>query len=159
MQVHAPLLSTIVVGIVLAFAFGAVAHRLKISPLVGYLLAGVTIGPFTPGFVGDQTVANVLFEIGVFARHDRLTENRGNAVVVDDDAPLRCELADFPAVTGEDPRNGVGLIRVERADLWEIVGVGEQHPADRTQQRGDQEQGDDTRPPRDFDGDASALRA
>ena len=35
--------------------FGAVAHRLKASPLVGYLLAGVVIGPFTPGFVADQT--------------------------------------------------------------------------------------------------------
>jgi CPA2 family monovalent cation:H+ antiporter-2 len=62
---HSPLLSTIVVGIVLAFAFGAVAHRLKASPLVGYLLAGVVIGPFTPGFVADQTIANELSEIGV----------------------------------------------------------------------------------------------
>ncbi|MGB9368642.1 MAG: YbaL family putative K(+) efflux transporter [Xanthobacteraceae bacterium] len=65
MQVHTPLLSTIVVGIVLAFAFGAIAHRLKASPLVGYLLAGVVIGPFTPGFVADQTIANELSEIGV----------------------------------------------------------------------------------------------
>jgi monovalent cation:H+ antiporter-2, CPA2 family len=65
MQVHSPLLSTIVVGIVLAFAFGAIAHRLKASPLVGYLLAGVVIGPFTPGFVADQTIANELSEIGV----------------------------------------------------------------------------------------------
>src|ERR1700752_4861487 len=65
MQVHTPLLSTIVIGIVLAFAFGAVAHRLKASPLVGYLLAGGVIGPFTPGFVADQTIANELFEIGV----------------------------------------------------------------------------------------------
>ena len=62
---HTPLLSTIVVGIVLAFAFGAIAHRLKASPLVGYLLAGVVIGPFTPGFVADQTIANELAEIGV----------------------------------------------------------------------------------------------
>ena len=62
---HTPLLSTIVVGIVLAFAFGAIAHRLKASPLVGYLLAGVVIGPFTPGFVADQTIANELSEIGV----------------------------------------------------------------------------------------------
>src|ERR1041384_5015047 len=65
MQVHTPLLSSIVSGILLAFAFGAVAHRLKASPLVGYLLAGVVYGPFTPGFVADQTGANVLFEIGV----------------------------------------------------------------------------------------------
>ena len=60
-----PLLSTIVVGLVLAFAFGAVAHRLKASPLVGYLLAGIVIGPFTPGFVADQTIANELSEIGI----------------------------------------------------------------------------------------------
>jgi len=50
---------------VLAFAFGAVANRLKASPLVGYLLAGVVIGPFTPGFVADQTIANELSEIGI----------------------------------------------------------------------------------------------
>ena len=60
-----PLLSTIVVGIVLAFAFGAVAHRLKASPLVGYLLAGIVIGPFTPGFVADRNIANELSEIGI----------------------------------------------------------------------------------------------
>jgi CPA2 family monovalent cation:H+ antiporter-2 len=65
MSEHSPLVSTIVVGLVLAFGFGAVAHRLKISPLVGYLLAGVVIGPFTPGFVADQRIANDLADIGV----------------------------------------------------------------------------------------------
>src|SRR5436305_3933284 len=64
MPQHA-LVSTIVVGLVLAFAFGAVAHRLKASPLVGYLLAGVLIGPFTPGFIADQNIANELSEIGI----------------------------------------------------------------------------------------------
>jgi CPA2 family monovalent cation:H+ antiporter-2 len=62
---HSPLVSTIVVGLVLAFAFGAVAHRFKLSPLVGYLLAGVVIGPFTPGFIADQSIANELAEIGI----------------------------------------------------------------------------------------------
>jgi len=62
---HTPLVSTIVVGLVLAFAFGAVAHRLKASPLVGYLLAGIVIGPFTPGFIADQNIANELSEIGI----------------------------------------------------------------------------------------------
>jgi monovalent cation:H+ antiporter-2, CPA2 family len=62
---HSPLVSTIVVGLVLAFAFGAVAHRFKLSPLVGYLLAGVVIGPFTPGFIADQSVANELADIGI----------------------------------------------------------------------------------------------
>ena len=62
---YSPLVSTIVVGLVLAFAFGALAHRFKASPIVGYLLAGIVIGPFTPGFVADQTIANELAEIGV----------------------------------------------------------------------------------------------
>lgn len=62
---YTPLVSTIVVGLVLAFAFGAVAHRFKLSPLVGYLLAGVVIGPFTPGFIADQSIANELAEIGI----------------------------------------------------------------------------------------------
>ncbi|MGO4571778.1 YbaL family putative K(+) efflux transporter [Microvirga sp. 2TAF3] len=62
---HTPLISTIVVGLVLAFTLGALAHRLRISPLVGYLLAGVLVGPFTPGYVADQGLANQLAEIGV----------------------------------------------------------------------------------------------
>ena len=65
MSHHAPLITLIVVGLVLAFALGALAHRLRVSPLVGYLLAGVLIGPFTPGFVADQGIANELAEIGV----------------------------------------------------------------------------------------------
>ncbi len=61
----APLISTLAVGLVLAFAFGLVAQRLRLPPLIGYLLAGIAIGPFTPGFVADQSVANQLAEIGV----------------------------------------------------------------------------------------------
>jgi CPA2 family monovalent cation:H+ antiporter-2 len=60
-----PLISTIVAALVLAFVLGAVANRFRISPLVGYLLAGVLIGPFTPGFVADQGLAKDLAEIGV----------------------------------------------------------------------------------------------
>jgi CPA2 family monovalent cation:H+ antiporter-2 len=62
---HTPLISTIVVGLVLAFVFGALAHRFRLSPLIGYLLAGVLVGPFTPGYVADQGLANQLAEIGV----------------------------------------------------------------------------------------------
>jgi CPA2 family monovalent cation:H+ antiporter-2 len=62
---NTPLISTIVVGLVLAFGLGTLAQRLRISPLVGYLLAGVVMGPFTPGYVGDQHLANQLAEIGV----------------------------------------------------------------------------------------------
>jgi len=49
----------------LAFAFGAIAQRLRIPPLVGYLLAGVAVGPFPPGFVADQGPAGELAELGV----------------------------------------------------------------------------------------------
>jgi CPA2 family monovalent cation:H+ antiporter-2 len=45
-----PLITTIVGGLVLAFILGMIANKLRISPLVGYLLAGVLAGPFTPGF-------------------------------------------------------------------------------------------------------------
>ncbi len=65
MSHHTPLITLIVVGLVLAFALGALAHRFRVSPLVGYLLAGIVIGPFSPGFVADQGMANELAEIGV----------------------------------------------------------------------------------------------
>lgn len=65
MHHHMPLISTLVLGLVVAFVLGAVAQRLRISPLVGYLLAGVVIGPATPGFVADIGLANQLAEIGV----------------------------------------------------------------------------------------------
>src|SRR5687768_8886057 len=59
------LIATIVMSLVLAFAGGFLASRLRLPPLVGYLLAGVAIGPFTPGFVGDSNLAGQLAEIGV----------------------------------------------------------------------------------------------
>jgi CPA2 family monovalent cation:H+ antiporter-2 len=62
---HSPLIATIVIGLLLAFVLGAVAQRLRVSPLIGYLLAGVAVGPHTPGFVADQTLAAELAEIGV----------------------------------------------------------------------------------------------
>jgi CPA2 family monovalent cation:H+ antiporter-2 len=62
---YSPLLFTIVIGLVLAFVFGAIAQRLRISPIVGYLLAGVAVGPHTPGLVADQNMADQLAEIGV----------------------------------------------------------------------------------------------
>src|SRR5512138_2070306 len=60
-----PLIATIALGLVLAFVLGAVAQKLRISPLVGYLVAGVAVGPHTPGFVADQSLAGELAEIGV----------------------------------------------------------------------------------------------
>ena len=65
MEHQAPLVALLAGGLVLAFVLGAIAHRLRLSPLVGYLLAGVLIGPFTPGFVGDTSVALQLADIGV----------------------------------------------------------------------------------------------
>ncbi|PZQ45341.1 MAG: potassium transporter Kef, partial [Phenylobacterium zucineum] len=62
---HDSLIITLVGGFVLAFIFGMLANRLKLSPLVGYLLAGVCVGPFTPGYVADTTLAPQLAEIGV----------------------------------------------------------------------------------------------
>src|SRR5215217_3468950 len=60
-----PLITTLVAGLGLAFLFGVLANRLRLSPLVGYLIAGVLIGPFTPGFVADQGLAPQLAEVGV----------------------------------------------------------------------------------------------
>jgi CPA2 family monovalent cation:H+ antiporter-2 len=62
---HTPLIATIVGGLVLAFIFGALANRLRMPPLVGYLVAGICVGPFTPGFVADANLAQELAEIGV----------------------------------------------------------------------------------------------
>ncbi|MEY4763598.1 MAG: hypothetical protein RI907_271 [Pseudomonadota bacterium] len=59
------LISTLAAGFALALVFGFVASRLRMPPLVGYLLAGVAIGPATPGFVGDLHLAGQLSEIGV----------------------------------------------------------------------------------------------
>ena len=59
------LISTIAAGLGLALIFGFFAVRLKLPALVGYLLAGVFIGPFTPGFVADAEIASQLAEIGV----------------------------------------------------------------------------------------------
>jgi CPA2 family monovalent cation:H+ antiporter-2 len=59
------LIGTVVAGLGVAFLMGALAHRLRISPIAGYLLAGVMVGPFTPGFVADTDLALQLAEIGV----------------------------------------------------------------------------------------------
>jgi monovalent cation:H+ antiporter-2, CPA2 family len=59
------LIATIAVGLAFAFVAGYVAVRLGLPPLVGYLLAGIAVGPFTPGFVADVKLAPQLAEIGV----------------------------------------------------------------------------------------------
>ncbi|WP_309092704.1 cation:proton antiporter [Phenylobacterium sp.] len=59
------LILMLVGGFVLAFVLGMLALRLKLSPLVGYLVAGIVAGPFTPGWVADSSLAMQLAEIGV----------------------------------------------------------------------------------------------
>jgi CPA2 family monovalent cation:H+ antiporter-2 len=65
MHHDAPLIATIVAGLVAAFIAGTVAHRLKISPIAGYLIAGAFVGPSMPGFAADPEIASQLAEIGV----------------------------------------------------------------------------------------------
>jgi len=59
------LIVTITGGLTAALVLGFVTQRLKMSPIVGYLLAGVTVGPFTPGFVAHSGLAEQLAELGV----------------------------------------------------------------------------------------------
>jgi CPA2 family monovalent cation:H+ antiporter-2 len=59
------LISTVAVGLVYGLIGGYLASRLRLPPLVGYLVAGVALGPFTPGFVADAKLAPQLAEIGV----------------------------------------------------------------------------------------------
>ncbi len=60
-----PLLSMLVGAFVTAFVFGMIAKRLRVAPIVGFLLAGIVIGPFTPGFVADMSLAPDLADVGV----------------------------------------------------------------------------------------------
>jgi len=59
------LILTLTGGLAAALALGYVTHRLGLSPLVGYLLAGIAVGPYTPGFVADRHLAEQLAEVGV----------------------------------------------------------------------------------------------
>lgn len=60
-----PLITTIVAGLCLAFVLGLLAHRLRLPQIAGYLMAGVVIGPFTPGYLADQSLASQLGDLGV----------------------------------------------------------------------------------------------
>lgn len=60
-----PLIATIVAGLSLAFLLGLVAQRLRLPMIAGYLMAGIILGPFTPGYVADQELATELAELGV----------------------------------------------------------------------------------------------
>jgi CPA2 family monovalent cation:H+ antiporter-2 len=60
-----PLIAMLAMGLSAALLFGLITQRLGLSPIVGYLLAGVAIGPYTPGFVGDVHIAQQLAEVGI----------------------------------------------------------------------------------------------
>ena len=59
------LILNVAVAVVIALAGGLLAHRLRQSVIVGYLVAGMVIGPFTPGFIGDRDQIAALAEVGV----------------------------------------------------------------------------------------------
>jgi CPA2 family monovalent cation:H+ antiporter-2 len=59
-----PLLINITLALVVAFIGGLIARRIGLPTIVGYLLAGIVIGPFTPGFVGDVATIQQLAELG-----------------------------------------------------------------------------------------------
>ena len=60
-----PLILTLTVALTAALVLGFITHRLSLSPIVGYLLAGVVVGPGTPGFVADKHLADQMAEVGV----------------------------------------------------------------------------------------------
>lgn len=60
-----PLVTTIAAGIGMAFVCGFAASKLRLSPLVGYIVAGIIVGPHSPGFIADIHIAEQLSEIGV----------------------------------------------------------------------------------------------
>lgn len=62
---HLPLLTTLAAAFLAAWILGLLTQRLGLSPIVGYLLAGIVIGPHTPGFAGDVGLAQQLAEVGV----------------------------------------------------------------------------------------------
>jgi len=59
------LITTIALGLLAALIFGLLAKRIGLSPIIGYLIAGIAVGPYTPGFTGDPVLASQLAEIGV----------------------------------------------------------------------------------------------
>ena len=62
---HLDLILTLTSGLAVALAFGYLTHRLGLSPIVGYLLAGLAVGPHTPGFAADPQLAEQMADIGV----------------------------------------------------------------------------------------------
>jgi len=86
MQHETELIGTVAMGLSAAFVIGLISVQLHIPPIVGYLIAGVIVGPFTPGYVADASLASQLAELGVillmfgvglhFSLHDLLEVKR-----------------------------------------------------------------------------------
>ena len=76
------LIETIAIGLVAAFIGGMVAARLRIPTIVGYLVAGVVIGPFTPGLVADTGTAAELTPVSEIGEY-RFTPGKGCAMLID----------------------------------------------------------------------------
>jgi CPA2 family monovalent cation:H+ antiporter-2 len=62
---HLEIIEILAIGLLAALVLGFISHQLKLSPIVGYLLAGILVGPHTPGFVADPNLAGQLAEVGV----------------------------------------------------------------------------------------------
>src|SRR5213593_2803854 len=62
---HLDLILTLTGGLAAALALGYLTHRLGLSPIVGYLLGGIAVGPYTPGFVANRALAEQLAEVGI----------------------------------------------------------------------------------------------
>ena len=60
-----PLILTMALALTAAWIFGLLAQWLRMSPIIGYLIGGILVGPYTPGFVGDVDIAVQLSELGV----------------------------------------------------------------------------------------------
>ena len=113
------LISTIAVGFVLAFVFGFLANRLRVPPLVGYLLAGVVIGPSTPGFVADQGMAGQLAEIGVIQEY--LPRQMDAAEIA---AALEAAMAETGAASIRDVGKVMAVLKAKYAGQMDFGAVG-----------------------------------
>ena len=99
----ASLIYTIAAALGMALILGFIAARLRLPALVGYLLAGVIIGPFTPGFVADADIAAQLAEIDILSGPEVVAFCETNAIdflIVGPEAPLAAGVADAARAAG-----------------------------------------------------------
>ncbi|MCA1583556.1 MAG: hypothetical protein LC791_01840 [Acidobacteria bacterium] len=82
-------------------------------------------------------------EVGVFGRQDGLPQHLGNRRVFDDDTAFDGEVADERSIARHDARDGARCVGIETRDLRQVVGVGEEHPAQRAEKRRHDEEGGD----------------